>query len=134
MSKKEKKEKKQTKTVSETSSSSTETISSNSWTFFAEQKNVNAISYVPYFIGPAIAYFFSETNDRKQMMHHINYSIILAVVAVILIVLLKWFFGSIVNFSYIAASIYFGMKAYKWEEVKVEILDSIEEKISEKVK
>lgn len=38
------------------------------------------------------------------------------------------------NIAYIGFCIYLALKAYKGEEVKVEILDSIEEKIIETVK
>jgi hypothetical protein len=47
---------------------------------------------------------------------------------------LKGFFASIVNLAYWGISIYFAVKAYKGEEVTVEILDTIEGKISEQVK
>ena len=49
---------------------------------------VHAMAYFPYFIGAVAMYFLGNT-DKKQAMHHIKYSAMIAFVAMILIVILK---------------------------------------------
>lgn len=78
-------------------------------------------------------YFFGES-DKKAAMHHITYSAMLAVAVMVSFLILNGFFANVVNLAYIGLSAYFAYKAYNGEEVKVEILDTIEGKISEKVK
>ena len=105
----------------------------HNWPAFLEkQSNVHAIAYIPYFIGAALAFFLGKT-DKKMIMHHVKYSLILSVAAVLLLVILNGFFASLISLAYLGLSGYFGFKAYKGEAVTVEILDTIEEKISEKV-
>lgn len=94
---------------------------------------VHALAYFPYFIGAVAMYFFGDS-DKKAALHHIKYSFILSVAVLILLLILNSFFMSIVSLVYIGASIYLAFKAYKGEEVKLEILDTIEDKISETVK
>ena len=94
---------------------------------------VHAMSYIPYFVWPIAMYFLAKT-DKKTLMHHINYSLLMAVGACILFFLLKGFFANVVNMAYLVASWFFAYKAYSGEEVSVEILDTIEDKISEKIK
>lgn len=53
---------------------------------------------------------------------------------IILSFVLNGFFTQILVLAYFAVSAYFAWKAYNGEEVHVEILDTIEDKISEKVK
>lgn len=93
---------------------------------------VHALAYIPYFIGAVAMYFLGNT-DKKQALHHIKYSAMIAFVAMILIVILKGFFGMVVNIAYLVISALFAYKAYKGEKVEVEILDVIEDKISEKI-
>jgi uncharacterized paraquat-inducible protein A len=67
-------------------------------------------------------------------MHHIKYSALMAAVVFILTFVLNGFFMKLVALAYLAVSAYFAWKAYNGEEVHVEILDTIEDKITEKVK
>ncbi len=95
---------------------------------------VHALSYVPYFIGAVAMYFFGQSN-KKAAMHHIKYSVILAVAAIIATVFLM---GSVLGMFivpvYLIGSGFLAWKAYNGEDVHVEILDTIEDKIAEKVK
>ena len=101
---------------------------------FLENANmVHALSYFPYFIG-AVSMYFLGKSDKKKSLHHIKYSAMLALVAFVLIVLLRGFFAQIASLAYLVISGFFAWKAYNGEEVKVELLDTIEDKISEKVK
>ena len=93
---------------------------------------VHALAYIPYFIGAVAMYFLGNT-DKKQAMHHIKYSAMIAGVAMILILVLKGFFGMVVSVAYLVISALFAYKAYRGEKVEVEILDVIEDKISEKI-
>ncbi len=98
-----------------------------------EQANiVHALSYIPYFIGPVLMFFLAKS-DKKASMHHVKYSALIAIAAVVLFILLRGFFANLVNVLYIVGSGYLAWKAYSGEEVKLEILDSVEEKISETV-
>lgn len=94
---------------------------------------VHAFAYFPYFIGAVAMYFFGNS-DKKAALHHIKYSFLLSLSVVILLLILNSWVMSVVTLVYIGASIYLALKAYKGEEVKLEILDTIEDKISETVK
>jgi len=118
------------KTSKKTTKEKVKSVASGS--ILEEQNLMHAASYFPYLIG-AIFVFFLWKSDKKKALHHVKYSAILAIGAIILVILLKGFFASVVNFAYIGISIFLAFKAYKWEKVTVEILDTIEEKISEKV-
>jgi len=94
---------------------------------------VHALAYLPYFIGPIAMYFLGKSN-KKATMHHIKYAILMAIGVVVLYLLLNDFFSKIISLVYIVASAIFAYKAYMGENVKVEIFDTIEGKISEKIK
>lgn len=99
-----------------------------------EQENLmHALSYFPYFLGAAFVFFLGKT-DKKKALHHIKYSLLISVAVVILMFILNSFFMSLLNLAYLGVSIFLALKAYKGEEIQVEILDTIEGKISEKVK
>lgn len=99
-----------------------------------EKSNVvNALSYFPYLIGAIAMYFLGESN-KKEAMHHISYSAIMGVAVIVLFFVLNGFFANVVNLAYLGISAFFAYKAYNGEKVQVEILDTIEDKISEKVK
>ncbi len=94
---------------------------------------VHAMSYFPYFIGAVAMYFLGNT-DKKAALHHIKYSAIVAFGICILLIILNGFFASVANGAYLILSGYFAYKAYKGEEIEVEFLDVIEDKISETIK
>lgn len=94
---------------------------------------VHALAYLPYFIGAVSMYFLGGT-DKKAALHHIKYSALIAAAVVILLLVLNSFFASVLTLVYLGASIFLAYKAYSGEAVNIEILDTIEEKISEKVK
>ncbi len=101
--------------------------------FFSEQKIIDAIAYIPYFIGPVIAYFLWKA-DKTRTLHHIKYAFILAVWAIVLTLVLNSFFSGIINLAYIIASAFFGFKALRGDDVQIQIFDSIEDKLIEQVK
>lgn len=94
---------------------------------------VHALSYFPYLIGAIGMYFLGQSN-KKEAMHHISYSAIMGAIVIVLFFVLNGFFANVVNLVYIGVSAFFAYKAYNGEDVQVEILDTIEDKISEKVK
>ena len=94
---------------------------------------VHALSYVPYFIGAVAMYFLGES-DKKAAMHHIKYSALIAAAVIILTFVLNGFFIQILALAYLAGSAYLAWKAYNGEDVTIEILDTVEDKIAEKVK
>ena len=113
-----------------TKSPSKKAVAKKEVTFLENANIVHALAYFPYLIGAISMYFLGKTN-KKAAMHHIKYSAMLALVALVLIVLLRGFFAQIVSLAYLVLSGFFAWKAYNGEEVKVEILDTIEGKISE---
>lgn len=94
---------------------------------------VHALSYFPFFIGPIAMYFLGNTNNVLKM-HHIKYATIMAIAVLLSFLILNNIFSQLVSMVYIVASGYFAFKAYKWEVVKVEILDTIEQKFNEQIK
>lgn len=100
-----------------------------------EQENiVHALSYFPYGIG-AIAMFFLGMSDKKKALQHIKYSWVLAVVAIIWHIFLT---GSILGWiifpAYILVSWYLALKAYNGEKIQIDMIDSLEDKVQEKMK
>lgn len=93
---------------------------------------VHALAYIPYLIGPIVMFFLSKT-DKKKLMHHIKYAAIIFVATILLMIVLNDVFRTILNILYIAASGYLAWKAYNGEDVQIELLDSVEEKINEKI-
>jgi len=95
---------------------------------------VHAMAYFPYLIGAIAMYFLGQT-DKKAAMHHIKYSVIMAIIVIIagllLVGSLLWKF---IAPAYIIGSAFLAWKAYNGEEVHIEILDTIEDKIAENVK
>ena len=94
------------------------------------------MSYFPYFIGAICNVFFSENLIKKQQCIILHIQLCIAVCSNgSHSLFLNGFFANVVNLAYIGEYLHiFAYKAYNGEEVKVEILDTIEEKISEKVK
>jgi len=101
--------------------------------FLDNANAVHALAYFPYFIGP-IAMFFLGKTDKKKAMHHIMRAAIIAVVVVVLYMILNDFVSRIVTLAYLAGSAFFAWKAYNGEEVSIEILDSVEDKINQQIK
>lgn len=99
--------------------------------FLAQANVTSALSYFPYLIGAIAMYFLAE--DKKNTLHHVKYSAMMAVAVIVLMFVLNGFFAGVLNLAYWGVSFFFAWKAFNGEEVKVEILDSVEEKISEKI-
>jgi uncharacterized membrane protein len=98
-----------------------------------KQNIVHALAYVPYFIG-AVAMFFLGKTNKDAAMHHIKYSALLAAAVIILSFVLNGFFIQLLALIYLVGSGYLAWKAYKGEDVKIEILDTVEDKIAKSVK
>ena len=98
-----------------------------------EANLVHAMSYIPYGVGALAMYFLGNT-EKKAALHHIKYSAMIAVAAIVCLIILNDFFWYILNLAYIVLSVYFGWRAYNGQEVEVEFLDVIEDKITETIK
>ncbi|MDA9128985.1 hypothetical protein N9J72_00725 [Candidatus Gracilibacteria bacterium] len=100
--------------------------------FLEKQENINAIAYIPYLVGPALAFFLGKT-DKRMLKHHIKYSLVFFLIALILTVILADFFKGITTICYIVVSGYFAYKAYSGELIKIDVFDTVEEKIHDKM-
>ncbi len=93
-----------------------------------------ALSYVPLV---SFVFLFIEKDISKEFRKHINYAMILFLIYVVLSFILKVLFLylllPLLFIIYIWASIYFGFKAYNWEKIEVEVLDNIQDKISDSI-
>jgi len=105
----------------------------NSMGVLENENMVHALAYFPFFIGPIAMYFLGKTN-KKKAMHHIKYAALIAVAVFVLFILLNEFFSKLVSLVYLVGSAYLAWKAYSGEKVTIDILDTVEEKIAEKVK
>lgn len=90
-----------------------------------------ALSYIPLV---AVVLFFAEDKKSKQLMKHIKYWVGLLIIYllirfVIVTVLSLWNLWALLTTIYLWISIYLWYKAYKWEDVNIEYLDKIEEKV-----
>jgi len=94
---------------------------------------VHALTYFPFFIGPIAMYILGKT-DKKKAMHHIKYALLMATAVCLLFFVLNGFVSQILSITYIVASGYLAFKAYKGEDVQIEILDTVEDKISKTIK
>jgi len=106
----------------------------NEVSLLLQQNIVHALAYFPYLIGAVSMYFLGRTN-KKAAMHHIVYSWIIWVAAIVGHIFLT---GSILGWmifpAYMIGSWFLAWKAYNGQDVQIEILDSVEEKISETIK
>jgi len=98
-----------------------------------DANTVHALSYFPFFIGPVAMYFLWKS-DKDKALHHIKYALLMAVAVLVLFMILNPFIARVVTLVYLWASGYFAFKAYNGEDVKVEIFDSVEDKISKSMK
>lgn len=99
-----------------------------------EQENmVHAMAYFPYGIG-AIAMFFLGSSDKKKALKHIKYSWVLAAIVFLLMLLLKGIFGPLLMLVYLGFSAFLAYKAYNWEDIQIDMIDSLEGKVQEKIK
>ena len=101
----------------------------------------NTLCYVPL-----VAFFllFSEENKSQDLKKHINYWMFLFWILVILIILISIFLSFIpvvasflkviLLLTYFVASWFFGYKAYNWEKVSVEVLETIEDRVKDNFK
>jgi len=94
----------------------------------------NAICYIPFL---AIVLFFTDIKKNAEFEKNIRYGIYLLICLIIIFLILGIipFLSSLVGiawFVYIIVSIFFGWKAYKWDDIKIDFFDSIEAKINDK--
>ena len=96
----------------------------------------NSICYIPFV---AIFLFFTEKNKSKEYAKNIKYWIFLLIFYVVLNFFVWfffpfwWFLKSLIGFVYLWASWFLWFKAYKWENVELEVFDEIEKNVKEKI-
>ena len=90
---------------------------------------VHSLSYIPYGIGAILMYFLWNT-DKKKAMIHIKYSAYMAIIIIVLLILLKGFFAALLSLIYLGISWVLAYKAYNGELIQIEILDTLEDKVT----
>jgi uncharacterized membrane protein len=93
----------------------------------------HSFSYFPYFIGPLVMFFLADS-DRKKLMVHIKYSSVIAFIAILCIIAMNSFFTWLVSLLYLGLSIFLALKAYSWEKIQIDFIDSLEDSVQEKLK
>ena len=98
------------------------------------QRFKNTICYVPLF---AIVLFFTDTKKDAEFEQNIKYGILLFVCYIVLLILF-WIIPAfymlihLLGLVYIVVSIILGLKAYRWDTIKIDFFDNIEAKIKDK--
>ena len=98
----------------------------------------NALCYIPLV---AIILAFTEENKTEEFKKHMNHWIFLFIIYLVVKLILGmfffyWSFGifGILTFLYFVISIILWYKAYVWEDIQVDILDNIEDKVKDNFK
>ena len=98
----------------------------------------NALCYIPLV---AIVLIFTEQDKTEEFKKHLNHWIFLFVIYLFIRMILGIFFfyysfvfGWIVTLIYLIISWVLFYKAYKWENVKIDVLDDFEEKVKDSLK
>lgn len=87
----------------------------------------NMFCYIPFV---AFVLFFLEKNKSPELLKNIKYGAGLFVVYILLDMVLRLFeLSSILFVIYLIASIYLGYKAYIGDDIELEGMDVIEDKI-----
>ncbi len=103
----------------------------------SENKKQNlkyALAYIPLV---AFLFYFTEDNKTEEFKKHLKYAMVLFLAYVVLSIVLRimWLYWLIplLFVAYLVVSWILWYKAYSWEEVEVEILDEIWDKLQEKI-
>lgn len=100
----------------------------------SREEFTHTFSYFPYFIWPVVMFFLADS-DRKKLMVHIKYSAIIAFVVVVWHIVLSWSILGFLLFPwYVWLSIWLGLKAYNWDKIQIDFIDSLEDSVQEKIK
>lgn len=94
----------------------------------------NAICYIPLV---AVLLYVVLENKTEEQLKNIKYGMYLLGLYVIITTLMAFtlFLAPliiIVHFFYIWMSVYYWYKAYKWDDVRIEFIDKLDEKINNK--
>ncbi len=93
-----------------------------------------ALAYIPL-----VAFFFYFVEEKKsdEFKKHLKYAMVLflayIVISIVLRLILLWWLVWLLLFAYLIVSAILWYKAYNWENIDVEILDEIWDKIQEKI-
>ncbi len=93
-----------------------------------------ALAYIPLV---AFFFYFAEEKKSEEFKKHLKYAMVLflayIVISIILRLILLWWLVWLLLFAYLIVSAILWYKAYNWENIDVEILDEIWDKIQEKI-
>ena len=89
-----------------------------------------AMCYIPFVW---IVFFITEKNISEEFNKHIKYGIFLLISYIILFFFLWWLFWWLLWLFYIWISWYLWYKAYNWDEIELEVFDTFEESVKNKM-
>jgi len=102
--------------------------------FFSQESTTHALTYFPYLIGP-IAMFLLASTHKKKLFVHIKYSSFFAIVAILLHIFVSWSILWWLIFPwYVVLSWFLAYKAYSGEKIQIDFIDTLEDKVQEKIK
>ena len=99
----------------------------------SEEWVTHALTYIPYFIGPLLMFFLANS-DKKKLRVHLKYSWVLALIAILLMIALNYFFTWLLSIAYLGVSILLAYKAYNGDKIQINFIDSLEDSVQEKLK
>lgn len=99
----------------------------------SQESTTHSLTYIPYFIGPVLM-FFLASSDKKKLFVHIKYSSVIALWAIVLMIMFNTFFTWVLSVAYLCLSILLAYKAYNGEKIQIDFIDSLEDKVQEKIK
>lgn len=99
----------------------------------SQESMTHSLSYIPYFIGPIVMFFLADTN-KKKLLVHVKYSAIIAWAVIILTIMLNVFFAYLLHVVYIWLSLYLWYTAYNGENIQIDFIDTLEDKVYENIK
>jgi uncharacterized membrane protein len=90
----------------------------------------NAMCYIPVV---SVIFFFIESNRSDEFNKHIKYGIFLLIAYIILMFFLWWAFWWLLALVYLWISWFLWYKAYNWENIELEVFDTLEKTVKEKM-
>lgn len=89
-----------------------------------------SMCYIPLV---AIIFFFTEKDRTEEFNKHVKYGIFLLLAYIILMFFLWWAFWWLLALVYVWISVFLWYKAYNWHHIELELFDTLEKSVKEKM-